>query len=80
MGVELRVRNEPIHLWSSDFQKGADTIQMGKKQFFQQNGARMTGEPHAKEMKPFNSHYLVALNMRELGCPLHRVQNPHQTL
>lgn len=30
----LRVRNKPIHIWSTDFQQGAKSIQWRKEQFF----------------------------------------------
>lgn len=36
---------------------------------FSTNGARMTESHMQKRMKFLNSHYLVTLNMRELGVP-----------
>lgn len=46
-GIE-QSRNEPLQIWSGDFNKDAKTIQWGKDSLFN-HGARKTGYLPAKE-------------------------------
>lgn len=46
--IDLRIRNKPTYLWSTDFQQGCQ-VHPGGQNFFSANGAGTIGWPCAKE-------------------------------